>query len=174
MAETPILRLPIPDGGSVADGPDAIGDLALAVEAKMPSYQGVIYDLETEAEVHIRPGETQTVVVGKVSSTVNGWIELEWDLGIAADDTNGNQGWAEKRNYAGLIIASIAGTRLRAQRYHSQNQSQYVLLSGRVRRNTTGRVTTDILLQVSADLYSGPVQVVNSNAVVHQFGSQVT
>lgn len=163
MAETALLKLPIPNLTSAADGPDAVGDLAQAVEAKMTAFVGVVARGATDIDVPMMGGSVIDILVNTFALSVNGWAEIEGSVTLVC---GGNV-------FAGVIRTFTDAQITSETRYHSQSSTSHLMIPYKGTWKTSGSVSPTIRVRVETDPPSQTISAKGLNYEIRQYGSIV-
>lgn len=161
---TPVYGFPIPLLSSIADGPDAISDLAYRVEREMTGLRAVSNysreqntSLSNVAGVPVHTTTTPLVVIG--------WVEVEVEVFLGSLV-------AESAFIAGNIWLDLNGVRARTIRYHNQGLTKVInpTFTGTL-GITAADTSLTAIVSVAADPVSSGHLYHRSSLAVRQYGA---
>jgi hypothetical protein len=164
---TPIYGFPIPTLSTIADGPDAISDLAYRTERQMTNLRAVT-SYGREAATALSNVSGVPVHTVNTALAVIGWVEIEVEIYLSS--LVGAEAFV-----AGNIWLDANGTRLRTIRYHNQGVTRAVQKSFTGAMEVTAAVTNlTTAISVAADPTSSGHLYQASNISVRQYGAPST
>lgn len=121
------LGLPWPEASDLADGPDAVQDLALATDQKMTGLRSWIADRANagggDNMLTVYPTGTSNLHTRTIPVVAVGWAEIEYDVSVFQTASGGAVAVA---NWGGLLRMYINEQLAGIGRIHNRNTTKYV------------------------------------------------